>query len=42
MCQEERDLDQWDDGGFHIIAFDNKDAENLKVVGTLLFFITNV
>lgn len=38
MREQERDLDQWDDGGFHIIVFDNKNSENPKVVGTLRLF----
>lgn len=38
MQSEERDIDQWDDGGFHIIVLDNKVAEAPKVVGTLRLF----
>jgi putative hemolysin len=38
MQEEKRDIDQWDDGGFHIIVLDNKVADAPKVVGTLRLF----
>lgn len=39
MRAQKRDLDQWDDGGFHIIVVDNKTDDNMpKVVGTLRLF----
>ena len=38
MQAVKRDVDQWDDGGFHIIVLDTKRHEKPVVVGTLRLF----
>jgi putative hemolysin len=38
MQIEKRDLDEWDDGGFHIVVLDYKTPDAPKVVGTLRLF----
>jgi L-ornithine Nalpha-acyltransferase len=38
MRQEKRDMDQWDDGGLHIVVIDTRAIEQPKVVGTLRLF----
>ncbi len=38
MQQEQRDLDQWDEGGFHVIVLDHRSEQQPKIVGTLRLF----
>lgn len=38
MVTAERDIDQWDESGFHIIVLDTRDEQQPKVVGTLRLF----
>jgi len=39
MIEAERDIDQWDDAGFHIIVIDTRSEQQPKVVGTLRLFL---
>ena len=38
MIEAKRDLDQWDDAGFHIIVIDTRAEEQPAIVGTLRLF----
>lgn len=38
MQSQQRDIDQWDDGGFHIIVIDKRAENQPNVVGTLRLF----
>jgi L-ornithine Nalpha-acyltransferase len=38
MQAEQRDMDQWDEGGFHIVVLDARAEEQPTVVGTLRLF----
>lgn len=38
MQSQQRDIDQWDDGGFHIVVLDTREDTQPKVVGTLRLF----
>ncbi|MGH1484966.1 MAG: GNAT family N-acetyltransferase [Cellvibrionaceae bacterium] len=38
MVEAKRDIDQWDDAGFHVIVVDTRADEQPKVVGTLRLF----
>lgn len=38
MIAAERDIDQWDEAGFHVIVLDTRAEEQPKVVGTLRLF----
>ncbi len=38
MVKAKRDIDQWDDAGFHIIVLDTREEEQPAVVGTLRLF----
>lgn len=38
MVEAERDIDQWDESGFHVIVLDTRAEEQPKVVGTLRLF----
>ncbi|MFT6388517.1 MAG: putative hemolysin, partial [Cellvibrionaceae bacterium] len=38
MIEAERDIDQWDDSGFHIIVMDSRSEQQPKIVGTLRLF----
>lgn len=38
MVEAKRDMDQWDDGGFHIIVLEKDNVNDDKVVGTVRFF----
>jgi putative hemolysin len=38
MVAVQRDLDQWDESGFHVIVLDTRSSEQPKVVGTLRLF----
>jgi len=39
MIANKRDIDQWDDAGFHVIVLDTKAAKQPAVVGTLRLFL---
>ena len=38
MTAHQRDIDEWDESGFHIIVIDTRSEEQAKVVGTLRLF----
>jgi putative hemolysin len=38
MQAERRDMDQWDEGGFHIVVLDTREEQQPAVVGTLRLF----
>jgi len=38
MIEAKRDIDQWDDAGFHIIVIDTRAEEQPMIVGTLRLF----
>ncbi len=40
MQEHQRDMDQWDDGGFHIVVLDTRVQEQPAVVGTLRLFFS--
>lgn len=40
MIAEQRDMDQWDERGFHIIVIDTRAEQQPKVVGTLRLFFS--